>query len=91
VRRWSVWLVVSAGVMPLLVQIPASADAIRRTNPRRPRRARSRRAPLLDRYCVGCHGPRVQSGKLRLDTADTSAVGAHGEVWERVTRKLREA
>src|SRR5688572_22619831 len=44
---------------------------------------------LLDKYCVGCHNGRTMSGKLRLDTADVNAVGEHGEIWERVVRKLR--
>ncbi len=44
---------------------------------------------LLDKYCVGCHNARVQNGKMRLDNADISKVGEHGEVWERVVRKIR--
>jgi mono/diheme cytochrome c family protein len=44
---------------------------------------------LVDRYCLGCHGPRLQQGKLRLDTPDLSDVGAHSDVWEKVARKLR--
>ena len=44
---------------------------------------------LLDEYCVRCHNGRTTSGNLRLDIADVSAVGDHGEIWERVVRKLR--
>ena len=44
---------------------------------------------VLDQYCVRCHNARLTSGKLRLDTADVTAVGEHGEVWEKVVRKLR--
>lgn len=47
------------------------------------------RRAILDQYCVGCHNQRTQSGKLRLDNMDAAAVGAHGEVWERVVKKLR--
>jgi Protein of unknown function (DUF1592)/Protein of unknown function (DUF1588)/Protein of unknown function (DUF1585)/Protein of unknown function (DUF1587)/Protein of unknown function (DUF1595)/Cytochrome C oxidase, cbb3-type, subunit III len=53
---------------------------------------------LLDRYCVGCHGEKMKSGKgpaaeasrkLTLDQLDTANVHDHAEAWERVVRKLR--
>ena len=44
---------------------------------------------LVDRYCVGCHNDLTTSGNLRLDNADLSAVGEHGELWEKVVQKLR--
>src|SRR5262245_15504728 len=46
---------------------------------------------LLDTYCVGCHNDKRKdsAGKLSLETIDTAAVGEHGEVWEKVVRKLR--
>ena len=50
--------------------------------------ALSQRA-LLDRYCVTCHNSRAKTGGLVLENADLSNVGAHGEVWEKVVRKLR--
>ena len=44
---------------------------------------------LVDRYCVGCHNDRTLAGKLSLDGADLTAVGEHGEMWEKVVKKLR--
>ncbi len=44
---------------------------------------------LLNKYCVACHNARLQTAGLRLDTADLSAVGQNGDVWEKVVRKLR--
>src|SRR5262249_368027 len=44
---------------------------------------------LLNRYCVGCHNPRLKSGNLVLDTIDVSKVGGDPETWEKVVRKLR--
>ena len=44
---------------------------------------------VLDRYCVTCHNERLQTGGLALDKLDLSNVGRGGEVWEKVTRKLR--
>jgi len=44
---------------------------------------------VLDKYCVGCHNERRQSGKMRLDNQDITAVGPNGVVWEKVVRKLR--
>jgi mono/diheme cytochrome c family protein len=43
----------------------------------------------VDRYCVGCHNQRLQTGALALDTLDAGNVGAHAEVWEKVVRRLR--
>lgn len=48
--------------------------------------AQSRR--FLDRYCLGCHNEKVQSGGLRLDVAALPPLG-RGEFWEKVVRKLR--
>ena len=46
---------------------------------------------LLDRYCVTCHNDRLRTGGLTLDAdaVDVTDVAAHGEVWEKVVRKLR--
>jgi hypothetical protein len=43
----------------------------------------------LDRYCATCHSDRAKAGGLSLDGTDLARVGAHGETWERVVRKLR--
>ena len=43
----------------------------------------------LDRYCAGCHNDRAKTGGLSLDGTDLARVGAHGETWEKVVRKLR--
>jgi mono/diheme cytochrome c family protein/YHS domain-containing protein len=37
--------------------------------------------PILTQYCVGCHGPEKQKGKLRLDTLEGMKAGAHGPVF----------
>jgi cytochrome c553 len=44
---------------------------------------------LLDKYCVGCHNQRLRTANLQLDTVDMTAVGQHGEVLEKVLRKIR--
>ncbi|PYR36524.1 MAG: hypothetical protein DMF89_12595 [Acidobacteria bacterium] len=44
---------------------------------------------LLNRYCVGCHNPRLKSGNLILDAIDVSKVADDPETWEKVVRKLR--
>jgi len=47
------------------------------------------RPKLVDRYCVGCHGSQVQSGGVRLDSADLGRVADDPKLWEAVTHKLR--
>src|SRR4051794_39406897 len=46
---------------------------------------------FFKQYCVTCHNER-NKGAVRgftLDNADTTTVGQHGEVWEKVVMKLR--
>ncbi len=44
---------------------------------------------LVDQYCVTCHNQRSKTANLALDTMDLAEVAQHGEVWEKVVRKLR--
>jgi len=41
--------------------------------------------PFLNKYCVSCHGPKVQKAKLRLDTLDPDIInGSDGDMWQEV-------
>ena len=44
--------------------------------------------PLLDKYCVSCHGPKKQKGKFRLDTLDKHLAGKNKEEWNLVLESL---
>ena len=44
---------------------------------------------FLTQYCAGCHNDRVKAGALSLDRLNPAAVDGHGDVWEKVVRKLR--
>jgi Protein of unknown function (DUF1587). len=46
-------------------------------------------APVLNRYCTGCHNEKTKSGGLALDRLKDSDPGQHPEVWEKVVRRLR--
>ena len=72
-----------------LVLMPAVGSVVFQAEPQAAAQAVTPQRALLDQYCVGCHNERTTSGELRLDNVDVSAVGAHGELWERVVRKLR--
>lgn len=45
--------------------------------------------PVLDRYCIACHNPRLKTAGLVLDGFDMTKVGQDADTWERVARKLR--
>ena len=77
VAAWWLVLMPAAGTVVFQAELQAAAQEVT------PQRA------LLDQYCVRCHNERRMSGEFRLDDADVSAVGAHGELWERVVGKLR--
>src|SRR5262245_45043502 len=44
---------------------------------------------FLTRNCTACHNQRLKTAGLALDDADLSQVGADGQRWEKVVRKLR--
>ena len=45
---------------------------------------------LIQQYCVTCHGSRLRTAGIDLETADLGAtpVASNPELWERVVRKL---
>ena len=44
---------------------------------------------VVDKYCVTCHNDQLQTAGLALNSLDMSDLDAHGDVWEKVARKLR--
>src|ERR1700726_4325007 len=77
----ALWLTVLALGLPEAARNPASQGDVRA--PGLAQRA------VLDRYCVTCHNSRAKSGGLVLEKIDLSDVGAHGDTWEKVVRKVR--
>jgi len=69
--------ILSFGVASSFAQAPAQPAA---TDPHR---------ELLNEYCVVCHNDKAKTGGLTLETIDASSPAQHGEVWEKVVRKVR--
>jgi mono/diheme cytochrome c family protein len=44
---------------------------------------------VVDKYCVGCHNAKLRTANLELDKLDMAHLGEHGEVGEKVVRKLK--
>src|SRR5262249_26198647 len=44
---------------------------------------------VLKRYCISCHNDKLKTGGLTLEAVDLTRVDQHGEVLEKVIRKLR--
>jgi hypothetical protein len=44
---------------------------------------------LVDKYCITCHNDRTRTGNLTLTGLDVAQPGDHGEIWEKVVRKVR--
>lgn len=56
-----------------------------------PDTAPARIQPLLDRYCIGCHGAEKAKGGIRLDLlSDQIAQGRDFETWSAVHEQLRD-
>jgi mono/diheme cytochrome c family protein len=68
-------------------------------NPLQARRAQTHAAPrvatvsphqaVLQQYCISCHNDKLKTGGLTLDAVDLTRVDLHGEVLEKIVRKLR--
>ena len=46
-------------------------------------------ASLVKTYCVSCHNDKLKTADLSLQSVDLTNVPAHGQIWEKVARKLR--
>src|SRR5260221_750220 len=44
---------------------------------------------ILKQYCVTCHSERRKTGGLSLEGLDPASAAGHGDVWEKVIRKMR--
>ncbi len=44
---------------------------------------------LVNKYCEGCHNPKVKMGGLVLNPSDLDGMDGHSAVWEKVVRKVR--
>jgi len=44
---------------------------------------------LVDKYCVTCHNARTKTANLLLDQLDVTHLADHGEIAEKVVRKMR--
>src|SRR5215471_11104191 len=49
----------------------------------------ARTRTILDQYCVTCHNAKLKTANLLLDQLDVEHLPAHGEIAEKVIRKLR--
>ena len=87
-----IWLAlaIAAGcaVVPVAVAAQSQASAVGAAN------AITSAADVeafTQQYCVACHNERNKAAvrDLALDAVDVTAVGQHGDIWEKVVRKLR--
>src|SRR5678815_1432229 len=46
-------------------------------------------AGLVEKSCVTCHNDKTRTGGLSLQGLSLAEIPAHGEVWEKVLRKVR--
>jgi hypothetical protein len=69
-----------------LATLAGQAPAARNASPRL---SSDQARVLLDRYCVSCHNDRLKTQNLSLQGLDVANLAEHGEVWEKVIRKLR--
>ena len=79
------WLAVAypgAAPAPVLVSPQGAPAAANQPNP-------ASLAAVVDRYCVRCHNPQLNSGNLALDRRDAGDVTLRTDVWEKVAKKLR--
>lgn len=44
---------------------------------------------ILKQYCITCHSERRKTGGLSLEMLDPASAAEHGDIWEKVVRKMR--
>ena len=53
---------------------------------------KSKVQPLLNKYCVDCHGPKKEKGGIRVDTLNPNIIsGDDGEHWEEILELMNTA
>src|SRR5262245_55467397 len=79
----------------LILLLIATASLAQRAVPARPAAAppqgmsTDRQAALLKQYCIGCHNDKTTSGAVNLAAVDLTKPDQHGEVIEKMIRKIR--
>jgi mono/diheme cytochrome c family protein len=86
------WLFLACGLLALSAGPSASgaAGSQRRPEPNSPNTADVDAArTLVTTTCAGCHNDRTRNGNVSLQSFDVANAGAHGEITEKMIRKLR--
>ena len=53
---------------------------------------KSRVQPILNKYCLACHGPKKEKGGIRVDTLNPNIIsGDDGEHWEEILELMNTA
>src|SRR6266571_3381280 len=78
-------LVTTSMVLAVVALLPAAAQQAQ--NPASP--AASDHSTTLQLYCLGCHSGPTPFAGLNLEPLDFNNLGANGEIWEKLIRKLR--
>jgi cytochrome c5 len=68
---------------------PAAAPAVPQQAANAGAASAATQRALLDQYCVTCHNDKLKTASLSLEGLDLATVGDHGDLWEKVVRKLR--
>src|ERR1043166_983403 len=91
-RRWSCALAAAVWMAAATASVPQAAAPQTGSPSARPRVAASTPADfpaLVTQYCVTCHNDRLKTQGLTLQSVDFANVGAHAEVLEKATRKIK--
>src|ERR1044071_5889452 len=93
-RRWSCALAASVWMVAAASSVPQAAPQAEPQGTR-PRAGTATSAAgadnpaLIAQYCVTCHSDRLKTQGLTLQSIDFSNVGAHADVLEKATRKIK--
>lgn len=71
-NRHTIWACLGAlAVLSIVLYDERPAEAEPRKTPAAARAAAATPAQLIDTYCISCHGPEKQKGKIRFDALET--------------------
>src|SRR5690606_32004796 len=83
------WRAMAAAL--LLLAAPLAAGAAAAPAGHVPASMAGKDGAFIDKYCSNCHNASDWAGGVALDVLDREDLGADGDVWEEVVRKLRGA
>jgi mono/diheme cytochrome c family protein len=76
-------------IQAAVIALSAAAALSAQSAPALPSASTASVQAMADQYCLACHNDELKTGSVSLTGVQTTQVGAHADLWEKVLRKVR--